>query len=183
MRDLLDRLDAILYSQNNNFPQVGDCFDISVSSDFNIESTVVESADDFIVIELDETAMQYLKQNGVVLIEKKHGNSKIYDQCWKGYKKVSGKQRGEKGSCEKISEAKYQGRSVTLNKPTKGDVKKSKVYVRDPKTGNVKKINFGDPNMKIKKSNPARRKSFRARHKCSTAKDKTTARYWSCRSW
>ena len=48
-----------------------------------------------------------------------------------------------------IEEAEYQGRKVTLNKPMKGDVKKSKVYVKDPKTGNVKKVNFGDPNMRI----------------------------------
>jgi len=82
-----------------------------------------------------------------------------------------------------MSEAEYQGRDVELNKPTRGDVKKFKVYVKDPKTGNVKKVNFGDPNMRIKKSDPARRKSFRARHKCDTAKDKTTARYWSCRKW
>lgn len=82
-----------------------------------------------------------------------------------------------------VKEAEYQGRKVKLNKPMSGDVKKSKVYVKDPKTGNVKKVNFGDPNMRIKKSNPERRKSFRARHKCDTAKDKTTARYWSCRAW
>jgi hypothetical protein len=82
-----------------------------------------------------------------------------------------------------IQEAKYQGRTVTLNKPMKGDVKKFKVYVKDPSTGNVKKVNFGDPNMKIKKNIPARRKSFRARHKCSQKKDKTTAGYWACRSW
>jgi hypothetical protein len=63
-----------------------------------------------------------------------------------------------------IQEAKYQGRTVTLNKPMKGDVKKSKVYVKDPQTGNIKKVNFGDKKMKIKKSNPKRRKSFRARH-------------------
>lgn len=83
----------------------------------------------------------------------------------------------------KINEAKYKGRTVPLNKPMQGDVKKFKVYVKDPKTGNVKKVNFGDPNMRIKKSNPKRRKSFRARHKCDTAKDKTTARFWSCRKW
>jgi len=82
-----------------------------------------------------------------------------------------------------LQEAKYQGRTVTLNKPMKGDVKKFKVYVKDPKTGNVKKVNFGDPNMRIKKSNPARRKSFRARHKCDQKKDKTSAGYWACRSW
>lgn len=82
-----------------------------------------------------------------------------------------------------IMEAEYQGRKVTLNKPMQGDVKKSKVYVKDPKTGNVKKVNFGDPNMKIKKSNPARRKSFRARHNCKNPGPKTKARYWSCRAW
>ena len=78
-------------------------------------------------------------------------------------------------------EAEYQGRKVKLNKPMQGDVKKFKVYVKDPKTKNVKKVNFGDPNMRIKKSNPKRRKSFRARHKCGTAKSKLTARYWACK--
>ena len=82
-----------------------------------------------------------------------------------------------------LYEAEYHGRKVQLNKPHRGDVKKFAVFVKDPKTGNVKKVNFGDPNMRIKKSNPKRRKSFRARHKCHTAKDKTTARYWSCRKW
>jgi hypothetical protein len=82
-----------------------------------------------------------------------------------------------------IVEAEYQGRKVELNKKMKGDVKKSKVYVRDPKSGNVKKVEFGDPNMTIKKSNPKRRKSFRARHNCKDKKDKTTAGYWSCKSW
>jgi len=82
-----------------------------------------------------------------------------------------------------IQEAKYQGRTVTLNKPTKGDVKKFKVYVKDPSTGNVKKVNFGDPNMKIKKNIPARRKSFRARHNCANPGPKTKARYWSCKKW
>ena len=79
-------------------------------------------------------------------------------------------------------EAEYQGRKVPLGKPMAGDVKKSKVYVKNPK-GNVVKVNFGDKKMRIKKSNPARRKSFRARHNCATAKDRTTARYWSCRAW
>lgn len=82
-----------------------------------------------------------------------------------------------------LNEAEYQGRKVSLGKPMRGDVKKFKVYVRDPKTGNVKKVNFGDPNMRIKKNIPGRRKSFRARHKCHTAKDRTSARYWSCRAW
>ena len=80
------------------------------------------------------------------------------------------------------AEAKYQGREVKLGKPMAGDVKKSKVYVRGPK-GNVVKVNFGDPNMRIKKSNPARRKSFRARHNCDNPGPRWKARYWSCRAW
>jgi hypothetical protein len=87
------------------------------------------------------------------------------------------------GCPDKLEEAKYQGRSVPLGKPMRGDVKKFKVYVRDPSTGNIKKVNFGDPNMKIKKSNPKRRKSFRARHNCDNPGPRTKARYWSCRKW
>jgi len=82
-----------------------------------------------------------------------------------------------------IDEAEYQGRKVQLGKPMQGDVAKSKVYVKDPKTGNVKKVNFGDPNMKIRKSNPGARKSFRARHNCDNPGPRTKARYWSCRAW
>jgi len=82
-----------------------------------------------------------------------------------------------------VYEAEYQGRKVKLNKPMRGDVKKFKVYVKDPKTGNIKKVNFGDPNMRIKKSNPKRRKSFRARHNCDNPGPKTKARYWSCKKW
>ena len=92
-----------------------------------------------------------------------------------------------------LFEAEYRGRTVKLNKPTRGDVKKFKVYVKDPKTGNVKKVNFGhggtsakkagQKTMKIKKSNPKRRKSFRARHNCDNPGPKTKARYWSCKKW
>lgn len=82
-----------------------------------------------------------------------------------------------------LGEAKYQGRSVPLGKPMRGDVKKFKVFVRDPSTGNVKKVNFGDKKMRIKKSNPKRRKSFRARHNCDNPGPRTKARYWSCRKW
>ena len=82
-----------------------------------------------------------------------------------------------------IDEAEHRGRKVKLGKPMRGDVKKFKVYVRDPKTKNIKKVNFGDPNMRIKKSNPARRRSFRARHNCANPGPRTKARYWSCRKW
>ena len=81
-----------------------------------------------------------------------------------------------------IDEADYQGRKVKLGKPMQGDVKKFKVYVKNPK-GNIVKVNFGDPDMKIKKSNPARRRSFRARHNCDNPGPRHKARYWSCRKW
>ena len=84
---------------------------------------------------------------------------------------------------ESLDEAEYRGRKVSLGKPMRGDVKKFKVFVRDPKTKNIKKVNFGDPNMRIKKSNPARRRSFRARHNCDNPGPRTKARYWSCRKW
>jgi hypothetical protein len=80
------------------------------------------------------------------------------------------------------NEAEYQGRKVPLGKPMAGDVKKSKVYVKNPQ-GRVVKVNFGDKKMKIKKSNPARRKSFRARHNCANPGPRHKARYWSCRAW
>jgi hypothetical protein len=78
----------------------------------------------------------------------------------------------------------YQGRKVTLNKPfrTPKGPKKFSVYVKNEK-GNVVKVNFGDPNMEIKRDNPARRRSFRARHNCDNPGPKWKARYWSCRAW
>jgi hypothetical protein len=365
--------------------EIGDEFGISLEEDFEIGTTITDLVEDGIVIDLDEEALEYLAQNGVKFIEgeivEAHGNDKIYDKCWKGYKKVPGKKRGEEGSCVKkegswndqytmtgdksnpppvnkpaktwnkdeadaisqamsdadpsskpdtsfvgshtgtgkpgsyvpgtkktlknsvnessdpnlrqadqktaavkdpktgndwnpyspnpkgtkkkdpvddvfgegdhdapanpdesrmletqvefikyaveeieqyvrmggpfpewfqnkiagvhetvkmlhaymegkkrsdedteVDEAEYQGRKVSLGKPTRGDVKKFKVYVKNPK-GNVVKVNFGDPNMKIKKSNPARRKSFRARHNCDNPGPRHKARYWSCRKW
>jgi len=81
-----------------------------------------------------------------------------------------------------INEAEYQGRDVKLGKIMQGDVKKFKVYVKNPK-GNVVKVNFGAKGMNIKKNNPERRKSFRARHNCDNPGPRHKARYWSCRKW
>jgi len=85
-------------------------------------------------------------------------------------------------TCPCLLESEYQGRTVKLGKPMQGDVKKFKVYVKNDK-GNVVKVNFGDPNMRIHKSNPKRRKSFRARHNCDNPGPRYKARYWSCRKW
>ena len=93
---------------------------------------------------------------------------------------------------EDINEAEYQGRKVKLNKPMRGDVKKFKVYVKNPK-GNVVKVNFGhggtsakkagEKTMQIQKDIPSRRKAFRARHNCDTPGPIHKARYWSCKAW
>ncbi len=85
-------------------------------------------------------------------------------------------------SPDELTEAEYRGRKVKLNKPMRGDIAKFKVYVKNPK-GNVVKVNFGSKGMRIKKSNPARRRSFRARHNCDSPGPRHKARYWSCRKW
>jgi hypothetical protein len=85
---------------------------------------------------------------------------------------------------DEVNEAIYQGRDVPLNKPMKGDVKKSKVYVRDPSTGNIKKVNFGDKTLSIKKDQPARKRSYCARSSGQgNLTKKTSANYWSRRAW
>ena len=125
------------------------------------------------------------------------------DPCWKGYKQIGMKKKDGKEvpNCvpesydvynedegytlefnQPITEAEYQGRKVKLNKPMQGDSKKFKVYVKNEK-GNVVVVHFGQKGMNIKKSNPERRKSFRARHNCDNPGPKHKARYWSCRKW
>lgn len=78
-----------------------------------------------------------------------------------------------------LLEAEYQGKTVTLNSPQRGGTRKFFVYVKNDQ-GNVIKVSFGDPNSTIKNDDPKRAASFRARHKCAEAKDKTSANYWSC---
>jgi len=89
----------------------------------------------------------------------------------------------QEANCNCVYEAEYQGREVKLGKPMQGDVKKFKVYVKNPKTGSIIKVNFGQKGMNIKKNNPDRRASFRARHNCDQPGPRTKARYWSCRKW
>lgn len=104
------------------------------------------------------------------------------------YHFIEGNSNGEEisdetyGSVESINEAEYKGKDVKLGKPMRGDVKKYKVYVKNDK-GNVVKVNFGDKNMEIKRDDPERRKSFRARHKCDNPGPRWKARYWSCKFW
>jgi len=120
--------------------------------------------------------------------------------CWDGYR-YAGTENG-KDKCVKVNEslrleiwehsqpvlwqeAEYKGRKVKLGQVTRttGD-KKFQVYVKNPKTDNIKKVTFGDgTGLSIKTKDPVKRKSFKARHKCDQKKDRTSAGYWSCRMW
>jgi len=149
--------------------RVGDNFSIEIDNDLILESTVVGFMTDGVVIQGDDVILSYLKHQPV-----KESISNFTEM------QLAIMEGG--GDISELSEAEYQGRNVQLGKPMAGDVKKSKVYVKGPK-GNVVKVNFGDKKMKIKKSNPKRRKSFRARHNCDNPGPRWKARYWSCRAW
>ena len=185
------------FTESEDIYQVGDDFGISFSEDFEIAAEIVDILEDGIVIELDNTALEMLTNEGLsfvdIQIDEEKQKGVDGKACWKGYKRMGTKQKGGKtvDNCVKMGEdleeqqtdeAEYQGRKVPLGKPMAGDVKKSKVYVKNPQ-GRVVKVNFGDKKMKIKKSNPKRRKSFRARHNCANPGPRHKARYWSCRAW
>jgi hypothetical protein len=139
--------------QHQFCPRVGDTVAFEINDELLIESQVIDTTHDGLVLNLDEQTIALLH------------SAQLLTLC----------------------EAEYQGRKVQLGKPkrTPGGPKKFSVYVKNPKTGNVKKVNFGDPNMEIKRDDPKRRKNFRARHGCGTgrASDRTKAAYWSCEMW
>lgn len=142
-----------------------------IDRDLNQEPLWIDSKDKYLLFDEDEPEENVnILELGAVLED----GTPVCEGCLVAYMNESH---------ELLTEAEYQGRKVRLGKPMRGDVKKFKVFVRDPKTGNVKKVNFGDKKMRIKKSNPARRRSFRARHKCSNPGPRTKARFWSCRKW
>jgi hypothetical protein len=158
-------------------PSAGDVFEIEIArEEMVLETVVVGVVDDGIVIEADDEMMRILMHVGYLTEDSNMPTAN--DSTSPIHSNVN----HDMSSADDLEEAKYQGREVPLGKKMAGDVKKSKVYVRGPK-GNVVKVNFGDPNMTIKKSNPARRKSFRARHNCANPGPRWKARYWSCRSW
>jgi len=146
-------------------PAEGDTFGIELSDGTLIESYILELADDSILLDATADIVRVLESWNLLSDQESQDTVILETQD------------------NDMDEAKYHGREVPLGKPMKGDVKKSKVYVRDPSTGNIKKVNFGDPNMRIKKTSPARRKSFRARHNCANPGSRLKARYWSCRAW
>lgn len=176
-------------------PSVGDYFDLEIARDETLlETYVVDVVEDGIVIEADDKMIQILRQvgylnEGVNLPPAQDSTSPINGRKdalrrrKKDAREFNFETSADTDLCEDdLAEAEYRGRKVPLGKKMAGDVKKSKVYVRKP-NGNVVKVEFGDPNMRIKKSNPKRRKSFRARHNCDNPGPRWKARYWSCRSW
>jgi hypothetical protein len=210
MKSLQDYLEESQQWMEN--PAVGDDFAINIKEDCLIESHIIAVEEDRLCIEADSKLIAILESYGYT----------VEDICSECMQEACGcKDTDESMSVDDvlisedptqeepmlpgtndpdgtsaddpIGEAEYQGRKVPLGKPMRGDTKKFKVYVRDPATGNVKKVNFGhggttakrlgQKTMKIKKSNPARRKSFRARHNCDNPGPRTKARYWSCRAW
>lgn len=183
-RDFLNKLEDISVDHE---PQVGDIVGIDLG-DTLVETYIEDITEDGVIVKIDETAL------GLMIDAKKQLNEGMMKQAMHDdAERMELEEFCDKYGDEEwvkefwhtvndIDEAKYQGREVQLGKPMAGDVKKSKVYVRGPK-GNVVKVNFGDKNMRIKKSNPARRKSFRARHNCDNPGPRWKARYWSCRAW
>jgi hypothetical protein len=151
VRDIFKKINELSVEDDNKI-DLYDSLDIELSESFVIETGVIGFMEDGVIVEADESMLEFLDFNGVLL------------------------------ESEDLDEAEYQGRKVPLGKPMQGDVAKFKVYVKKP-NGKVVKVNFGDKNMRIKKSNPARRKSFRARHNCANPGPRWKARYWSCRKW
>lgn len=183
---------------NNVEPEIGDVLGLELGNTL-VEATIVDLCEDGVVVEFDATTVNLIstvikesrtdegltkhammadaERMGLEQFMDRYGEEDWVKEFWMTARGIESEE-----DLRDIDEAKYQGREVPLGKPMKGDVKKSKVYVKGPK-GNVVKVNFGDPNMKIKKSNPARRKSFRARHNCANPGPRWKARYWSCRAW
>lgn len=191
-------------------PAEGDDFAFELPDETICETYVIEVADDCILLDSTPEINAALSE-WATLEDTDEGDSNVVLETM-GYGSLVGEEELDEGNIEdlekniasaavkpipmeqeEMDEAEYQGRKVPLGKPMRGDVKKFKVYVKDPATGNIKKVNFGhggtsakragQKTMKIKKSNPARRKSFRARHNCANPGPRTKARYWSCRAW
>jgi hypothetical protein len=153
IRDIFKKINELSVDDDTKI-SLYDSFDIELSESFVIETGIVGFTNDGIIVEADEATLEFLDLNDILL------------------------------ESEDLTEAEYQGRKVSLGKPflTPDGPKKRSVYVKKP-NGKVVKVNFGDKNMRIKKSNPARRKSFRARHSCDNPGPRWKARFWSCRAW
>lgn len=165
--------DENLNPENPHKYQIGDEIEFE-THDYSTEHGVIK-----------DLGTNYINRYGynTYVVELENGKTTIVDE--KDIKEIYGSvEETNYIPDDLLNEAEYQGRKVQLNKPflTPDGPKKRSVYVKNKK-GNVVKVNFGDPNMRIKKNNPERRKSFRARHNCSNPGPKWKARYWSCKFW
>jgi hypothetical protein len=169
----------------------GDGFYFDLNERDAIETDVLMVWDDGILVELDQMGIALLQDTGITLVDDVVLNETNWPFAGLGKHKIgrAGQLRSPGPTNPKgklvgggAAEAMHQGRNVPLGKPMKGDVAKSKVYVRKP-NGKIVKVNFGDKKLSIKKHIPSRRKNFRARHNCANPGPKWKARYWSCRAW
>ena len=159
--------EGLQYHINNNLPIVENVYRIYSNEFFNIYNEVRQLSEDNVLevsgIDLD-------------LINTDLGQTGLYEgsEVYLDIPFIENKD-------EHLLEAKHRGKNVKLNKPfrTPSGPKKFAVYVKTPK-GTIKKVTFGDPNLKVRNNNKKAAKSFRARHKCSEKKDRTKAGYWSC---
>ena len=161
-KTLLEYMEQVELADNDILS--GDDFVIELSEDTALETYVIESWDDCLLLHVDGGALNLL------------------EHCGCSFEDEATTKSGRMHSTDDVEEAQYQGREVAVGKPTRGDVKKSKVYVRKP-NGKIVKVNFGDKNLSIKKHLPKHRKSFRARHHCENPGPRWKAKYWSCRAW
>lgn len=190
-------------------PQVGDAIDLELG-DTLLETVIEDLTEDGIVIRVDETALrmimdsrkQYMTESEIRRVRQsevertladlhnryreavQQGRNDEADRLGREIEAYTQERRAIVPDDWELEEAEYHGRKVSLGKPflTPDGPKKRSVYVKNPK-GNVVKVNFGDKKMKIKKSNPNRRKNFRARHNCDNPGPRHKARFWSCRMW
>lgn len=148
-------------------PVKGDILELQVNEEMAIECDCDRDGDN-VTIKVDEKGYKILEGLGLIF---------DHDEQIETLEQIQSK-------AEELKDAEYQGKKVNLGKPIRGGSKKFYVYVKDPKTKNIKKVSFGDTTgLSIKRDDPKRRKSFRARHNCSNPGPRTKARYWSCRMW
>ena len=168
----------LVENSNNVFPLTFNSIEAQELLPFDL---VVNESGEFLnidMIELMEDGDLEVTMNDECGCEKKQ---KMKKNTVMGFVDVTeGEEYNEIG--EELELYEEEGKKVKLNKIMRGDVKKYKVYVKNDK-GNVVKVNFGDPNMEIKRDDPARRRNFRARHNCDNPGPRWKARYWACKTW
>ena len=162
-----EKLANIVLNWDNNPEEIERISQVEVSSQYPILIMVDESGKIQWILDGNHRAQKALRSKSETIPAKLIKPSDLNPMA----KKIFG-----------LSEAEYKGKKVELNKPKAGGSKKWYVYVRNPKTGKIKKVSYGSPVMTAKWNDPAARKSFAARHQCHKKKDKTKAGYWACRA-